>query len=291
MLAMRDGWPVRVMHWDRRADGPGSLLLVSGRGDFIEKNCLALHELVDAGWGVATFDWRGQGRSGRIGVDPMKGDSPGFDVWRDDLGEIIAWAGARLPAPLQIIAHSMGGHLLVRHLAAGRGGVGRAVLTSPMLGLMAPPFGPWVARWLAALMVGVGRGGAYVLGGGPYRAGAAGEVRQRMLTSDADIHGDEGWWIAQDPALAIGSVTWRWLADAFASLDALAAAPKPGVPLLITSPELDSLVDPAATRARAVAWGAELASFAGAGHELLRETDHIRHAVLARMTNFLCEGS
>lgn len=302
---MRDGWPVRVAIWPGRADGPGSLLFITGRGDFLEKYCETFHDLVDAGWGVMSFDWRGQGLSGRQGDDTMKGHSPGFANWLDDLDALVALFQLRLPRPWHAAAHSMGGHLLQRHLAGENGEFTRAVLLSPMLGLVAKPLGSCMTRLLARIAVTLGKGGAYVPGGGPYVAGTPGSYRQRLLTSDAERYGDEGWWVAQNPALAIGSVTYGWLDAAFRSLDAL-FAPPPGTrgsgegagatpmlgrintPLLILIPDHDGLVDNRATqRALAQMPLASLEEFPGAGHELLRETPAIRSRVLARLTAFL----
>ena len=95
-LPLRDGWPVRLEHWPRRNPERGHMLMVTGRADFVEKYAEALHELVDAGWGVTIFDWRGQGLSRRVGKTPMHGASPGFDIWLDDLAELAAWTVERV---------------------------------------------------------------------------------------------------------------------------------------------------------------------------------------------------
>lgn len=293
-VTLRDGWPVRVVHWPRRDPAPGSILIITGRADFVEKYAETLHDLVDAGWGVTCFDWRGQGLSRRVGLTPQHGASPGFDVWLADLAELISWAGARADGPLFAMAHSMGGHLLLRHLAAGGTGIARAAVLAPMTGLAAAPLGPGLARRVARWQVRLGKGGNYVWGGGPWTPGQPGEKRQHWLTSDVDRYRDESWWIGHYPALALGSVTWGWLDDAFASIAALAA---PGVPEAITTPlialipDKDGLVDSAATR-RLVPRipGATLVEYPGAGHELLRETPAVRSAVLARILAFLTQA-
>ncbi|WP_156256573.1 alpha/beta hydrolase [Sandarakinorhabdus oryzae] len=290
-VPMRDGWPVRLMHWVRRDAGRGNVLMVTGRADFVEKYAETLHDLVDAGWGVSIFDWRGQGLSRRVGKTPMHGASPGFDVWMDDLSVLVDWAVDRAGGPVAAIAHSMGGHLMLRHLALGRGGISRAAVLAPMTGLAAAPLGPAIARFMAARMVKWGRGGDYVLGGGPWEPGQPGSKRQLLLTSDVERYRDESWWIGQYPALALGSVTWGWLADAFASIDALAAAGVPeaiAVPVLALIPAKDGLVDSNATR-RLVARipGGETIEYPGAGHELLREAEPLRGQVLARILSFL----
>ena len=290
-VAMADGWPVRLLHWTRRDPARSHILMVTGRADFAEKYAETLHDLVDAGWGVTIFDWRGQGLSRRVGKTPMHGASPGFDVWLDDLQQIADWAVERSGGEVAAIAHSMGGHMVLRHLAAGRGGISRAAVLAPMTGLAARPLGPGLARFLAARMVKWGKGSDYVLGGGPYEPGVAGSQRQKWLTSDGERYSDESWWIGQFPALALGAVSWGWLHDAFASIDALNAPGVPeavAVPVLALIPDKDGLVDSAATR-RLVARmpKAESGEYPGAGHELLRETPAVRQDVLARILRFL----
>jgi lysophospholipase len=289
---LRDGWPVRTMRWPAR-EGQATLMLITGRGDFIEKYAETIHDLVDAGWGVATFDWRGQGLSRRVGKTPMHGHTPGFDIWVADLAELLDWAGEG-PA-VNVVAHSMGGHLVLRHLAAGGIGIARAALLSPMTGVAARPLGPVVARLVAGWQVRRGHGGDYVWGGGPWRQGQPGERRQYWLTSSTERYVDESWWVGQFPGLALGSVTWGWLDQAFIGNAALAAPGVPEaieVPVLALVPDRDALVDSAATQ-RLVARipGAACEHFANAGHELLREAEPLRSAVLQRILNFLSQAT
>jgi lysophospholipase len=282
--SMRDGWPVRAVRWP----GEGTILLVTGRGDFIEKYAETIHDLVDAGWGVAAFDWRGQGLSRRLGLTPHHGASPGFAVWLSDLADLIAWAGAG--TPVNVIAHSMGGHLVLRHLAAGGGGIARAVVLAPMTGLIARPLGPAITAHVARWQSRRGHGGDYVWGGGPYQAGQPGERRQAVLTRSAERYDDERWWVGQQPALALGSVTWGWLNDAFASIAELTAPGVPeaiSVPTLVLIPEQDALVDSAATRRLAARIpDSQIAEYAGAGHELLREMSDCRASIVIRIRDF-----
>ena len=296
MRAMADGWPVRTAIWPGSDPARGAILLLNGRGDFIEKYAETLHDLVDAGWGVVAFDWRGQGLSGRLGDAPEKGHCDSFSPWLHDLAALTAWFHAALPGPWFAIGHSMGGHLLLRHLVGNSGDFTRVALVSPMLGMLAPPFGPRVAALAARFMTWCGQGGNYVAGGGPRIKAAPGSARQLLLTSDPDRYGDEAWWAEQIPALSMGSATWGWLNAAFASLKILRRQfAQVTTPLLILVPDDDRLVDNAATRAAARALGhARLEVIDGAGHELLREADARRAAVLARVTRFFeagfCEG-
>jgi lysophospholipase len=293
MRAMADGWPVRTAIWPGSDPARGSILLLNGRGDFIEKYAETLHDLVDAGWGVATCDWRGQGLSGRLGDTPEKGHCDSFAPWLDDLGGLIAWFQGELSGPYFAIGHSMGGHLLLRHLAREPGDFARVALVSPMLGMLAPPWGPRAAEVAARIKTLLGQGGDYIAGGGPRIKAAPGSERQLLLTSDPERYGDEAWWAEQSPAVSMGSATWGWLAAAFASLAVVRRQlAKVTTPLLVLIPANDRLVDNAATRAAVqVLPDARLEVFEGAGHELLREADARRAAVLARLTLFFETGA
>ncbi len=311
MRTMRDGWAVRTAFWPGNdpESGKGSILFLTGRGDFMEKYAETLHDLVDAGWGVATFDWRGQGLSGRQGDDAMKGHSPGFENWLGDLDELIAWFQASLPRPWYAVAHSMGGHLLQRHLAGENCEFTRAVLLAPMLGVSARPLGAPVARLLARTAVWLGFGGHYVPGGGPYKQGTAGSERQSLLTSDPARYLDEAWWVTENPALALGNITYGWLDAAFRSLTWIFSAPKGAhgtgegahrrpmlqritTPMLILIPVNDGLVDNDITRsAQHLMPYARLEEIPDAAHELLRELPAIRTAVLVRLLDFLKQGA
>ncbi len=295
MRAMADSWQVRTMVCAAVSGSPGSILLINGRGDFIEKYAETVHDLSDAGWSVASFDWRGQGLSGRLGNAPEKGHADDFAPWLADLDALVAWFRATLPPPHYAVAHSMGGHLMLRHLTERGCEFDRVVLLSPMLGLRAQPIGAPLTRIIARLVVGLGGGEAYLPGGGAYLPREPGSVRQHMLTHDADRYSDEGWWIGQTPALAVGGATWGWLAAAFRSIAALfAGRALEGVatPVLVLVADQDGLVDNGgAAAAVARLPDGRLETFAPAGHELVRELPAVRVRVLARVTAFLETGA
>lgn len=288
MRELRDGWRVRSAV--RAGDGTrGSVLFLSGRGDFVEKYAELIHDLSDRGFGVATFDWRGQGGSGRL-LGDARGHASDFAPWLADLAQQVAWFKSVLPPPYHAVAHSMGAHLLLRHLSR-HPDFSRAVLLAPMVGVSAAPIGPWLARRVASLACALGRGEHYAPGNGALARGLPGTLRQRRLTHDLDRYADEGWWLEQHPEWALGGITNGWLRAAFASIDALAA---PGVPEAITTPLLiltaaeEALVDNAATRALAARLPhAVVRDFTGAGHELVREVDAIRLPVFEAIAEFL----
>ena len=284
---MDDGWPVRTMRWLPTGTAPGSILFLGGRGDFIEKYSEALWTWRDWDTGVATFDWRGQGLSGRLGSDTMRGHSDGFDRWVEDLDRMVAWFVATMPGPHVAVGHSMGGHLLLRHLARGNTPLSRASLLAPFFGIRSIlPLG-----MLARLPVALGLGGSYAPMQRPYGDWQQRPERRATLTSDPERFADEHWWIAQTPALALGGVTWGWVDAATRSIAKLL---RPGTleaiaqPVVAFSGAWERLVDPIATqRAMRRIPNGSYVEFPRAAHELLREVPAIQSEVHTRLRAFL----
>ena len=79
-----DGW--RHRRFDLPAAHPrGRLLFQGGRADVPEKYAETILHLRARGWSVTSFDWRGQGGSGRLGPDPRVGHADDFSRLVRDL--------------------------------------------------------------------------------------------------------------------------------------------------------------------------------------------------------------
>jgi lysophospholipase len=287
-----DGWPLRHFRWGG-AGNRGSLLFLGGRGDIFEKYYEAFHRWRGAGWSIESFDWRGQGGSGRLSADPMCGHAADFAPWIEDLAAFFADWTKRTAGPHVVIAHSMGGHLVLRALSERRIAPDAAVLVAPMLGLRSAPFGPRLAARVAALMCRLGRPERLAWKVNE-RPGVPMRGRQALLTHDAERYGDELWWKAANPGIAVGPPSWAWVAAAYRSTLALEA---PGrlehvaTPILLLAARYDRLVDSRAIEraarrlpnARLRVWGRESA------HEILREADPVRDAALAEIDAFLAD--
>ncbi|MEA3539944.1 MAG: alpha/beta hydrolase [Pseudomonadota bacterium] len=276
-----DGWHIRTVSWAPMPGKP-SILFLNGRADFIEKYSESYWHWRDQGYGLFTFDWRGQGASGRFPT----GAGGYFDAWLADLAGLADQCAALLGGPLVLAGHSMGGHLALRHLAAGNAhGYRRAVLFAPMVGIAAQGVPPRVLSWLAQARVNAGAGDTYPPLQGPYGARSRGVHRQRILTGDPERFADEAWWIDGNAALAFGGANWRWVFEASTSCRALAAQ---GVPEAIKLPVdvfigvNERLVDAAAARRLVQRLpDGRLHVIAGAAHELLRERSAVQDSLFA----------
>lgn len=286
-----DGQTLRRIDWAGGETPRGSLLFLTGRGEFYEKYLETLSYWADRSWRVTAVDWRGQGMSGRLGMDQVTGHIADFAVWVDDLAALWTEWRAQAPGPQVVVAHSMGGHLALRALAERRIDPDAAVLSAPMLDVSGPRLPRWLLHGAARTMTALGdpRRPAWKWSEKPGQVPAE---RSALLTSDAERYADELWWREQRPEVVMGPGSWGWLERAFASMRGLA---RPGVleairmPVLILAAENDRLVGfDGILRAAARLPASELVCFGPeARHELLREGDAVRDQVLATIDDFL----
>lgn len=286
-----DGWSLRRY---RLGDGQrGQLLMLGGRGDMIEKYLEVIAHWAARGWAVTAFDWRGQGGSGRLTDDPMCGHIDDFGQWVADLKAFVADWRAQATGPHAIVAHSMGGHLLLRALAEGMPPPDVAITVAPMMGVHTAPLPRWLAVAITHAMCALGfesrRAWTQKEDSGRQRA-----MRQKRLTHDPERYADELWWRDHSRDVALGPPSWRWVAQALQSTRALEqdeALKHIRVPLLILATNVDRLVStPAIRRMAARIPGARLHVYgAEAAHEILRELDPVRLDALRRIDAFLDE--
>lgn len=287
-----DGWDHRVFDWPAATDAPrGSILFEGGRGDIFEKYLESFAHWHEAGWNITSFDWRGQGGSGRLTSARNCGHIEDYADYVRDLRDFWAGWSAANPGPRIAIGHSMGGHLVLRALAEGAIDPHAAVLVAPMLGFKHGIFGPFAER-AANFLGGLGDPSRPAWKGNekPYTT----ETRASLLTHDRDRYADEIWWQTHDPAIVTGPPSWRWVIEGFRSIRELAADPRLGamrVPVLMLVAEKDGLIDGKAALAlaprlpdvRVVRFGKESA------HEILREADAVRDRALEEIDTFLAE--
>lgn len=288
-----DGWPLRCIRIATEGRPRGSLLFLGGRADHIEKYDEALLGWAAQGWAVESVDWRGQGGSGRLIAGSSLGHAEGFTRWLDDIEAYGREWRARTDAPHVVIAHSMGGHLVLRALAEGRLDVDAAALSAPMLGIHtgALPHCLAVRITAAACALGAERKAVWP---SHRRTPGVKDVIQTSLTHSIERFGREAQFELDRPDIVLDAPTWGWLRAAYRSL---ALVDRPGymeramTPLLILASEGDSVVStPAIVRAAQRLPDARLHLYgADVAHEILREVDAVRDDALARIDHFFAE--
>ena len=286
-----DGVPVRCGFWPCRSGAKaGAVLLLNGRGEFMEKYQETIADLGRRHFDVYSLDWRGQGLSGRMLLNRHKGHVTDFQCYLKDLQTMVEKKLDPRVRPVIALAHSMGGHILLRHLYVSPGTVDRVILTSPMMGLHLNPFPPGLVRLLCRLAVRLGRAHCYTFGSHDYGP-ADRDFDGNRLTTDPDRFQVAHRFIAENPDLALGGVTYGWLDASLRSIDILmdpAFAAAITVPLLIVSAGSERIVS---NRAQQMfcsrSSNCVLKEIPNARHEILFEKDSVRAEFWRRFDRFV----
>ncbi len=291
-LQCADDVRIRFAHWPPAVGVTrrGTVTLLPGRAEFIEKYYEGVRDLTARGFAVATLDWRGQGGSDRLLANPRRGYVPDFLDYQRDLAALMRQVVLPdCPPPHYALAHSMGGAVLLDALIAGHRWFDRAVLAAPMLAIQLGPM-TGTARLIAAVGTAVGLGRAYVPGGGDRPINFR-PFPVNRVTSDPVRYARVAQFISQYPDLGLGSPTLAWLTAAFAAM-ARITAPEAlrsiRLPLLLMAGGADRIVSNRMIEhvaSRLIA-GAQLVVPA-ARHELMMERDALRSQFWAAFDGFI----
>jgi lysophospholipase len=267
----------------------GSILLLNGRREFMEKYTETIGELIERGFDVYSLDWRGKGFSTRMLADRHKGFIEDFDVYLNDLKMFVS--NIVMPKaidPLIILAHSMGGHIALRFIHDYPGIADRIVLTAPMVDIFMSSLTRWFARFISRAANKTGFNRAYVFGSG---GDTDEKFKGNNLTSDPVRFMATAQTIAENPDLAIGGVTYGWLSAALKSIGILR---KPGfaeqisTPILLISAGEDRIVSiKAQKKICSLLPNCSYIEIPGARHEILRETDAVRSIFWEEFDRFI----
>jgi lysophospholipase len=289
-----DGLKLRSALWEpTRGPARGTICIVPGRGEFIEKYFEVVADLRRRGFGVAIFDLRGQGGSERLLSNPRKGHVVAFTEYDRDLAifleEIVKPV---LPPPYIGMGNSLGGHILLRGAQDEASPFARMILLSPMIAIDERMLGAKrsVARAYAATASLFGLATAYVRGGNDEPEGFA-DFETNKLTSDHVRWSRNKAVIEAAPELALGSPTIGWLRAALRSSAMLSRPDYPKyvcVPMILFAAGADRVVSTQAIEDFAVDLkvGGHIL-MPGSRHEILQETDTIRQRFWAAFDAYM----
>lgn len=285
-LRTADGVRLRAAHWARDGGARGTVLILPGRTECIEKYGPTVADMAAGGYDVVVLDNRGQGLADRPLADRMVGHIRDFADYQRDLAALLPILDT-LPKPLFLLGHSMGGAIGFRALAQGLP-VLRAAFLAPMWGIRFSPGLGVIAVALARVSGVLGRGTTYAPTTGPVPYVMAAPFADNTLT------GHEPTWdwmraqLAAHPALQLGGPSMDWLAAAVAETRWIARQPPPQVATLTLLGTAERIVETRAVEARMRGWpGGRLVLLPGAQHETLMETPAIRaEAIGAILAHF-----
>ena len=274
----------------RQSMARGTVFILNGRADFIERYFETMRDITKRRLAVVAFDWRGQGGSQRLLKDRIRGYIKNFAHFDLDLEAIVALA-KRLdfPEPYYALAHSTGGHVLLRALR-DKTYFKRAVITSPLLGFH---FGRWplpVVRILNFVFTYSGFSWLYLPGfaRGPMRRE---EFPNNPLTSDRERWNRDNATLEEYPELGLGGPTYAWLRAAMKSLDEIHSWPQskgPSCPTMIVMAGQDRVVNNLRTRQFVDRVpGISVLTIPASRHEILNENNAIRAKFLAAFDAFM----
>ena len=286
-IAGAGGVPLRYLYRKSPA-GRGALVIVGGRTEFAEKYAELVYDLKDSGFSLYLYDHRGQGLSGRMLPDRLKGHVGSFSDYVDDLGIFIdKVVGAGAHRQIFLLSHSMGGAISILYAARYPQRISGLILVSPMLAINTRAIPLWLVRAVSSFAVLVGRGDAAVIGAGRYH--------RQLVFEGNDVTGSRTRFewnrrlIAENPQLEIGPPTYRWLGEALAAGRQVMALDTSSLPpALLLQGERDRMVGKKEQREFcAGAADCRLVSLQGARHEVLMEEDAIRGRAVAEILRFL----
>ena len=270
-----DGVRLRLAFWPR--GDKGTVLVLPGRTEFIEKYGRTAREFTQRGYAMACIDWRGKGLSDRLVPNRQIGHVEHFRDYQSDLQALLkAAAKAKLPRPYFLCAHSMGGTIALRALHENLDVV-KSVFSAPMWGLLIDPLWRPLVQAVAAGSRTVGLGQEFAPGTGPKNYIASHEFEDNSLTSSRD-----GWdymcrLINEHPGLEIGGPSIQWLYAALTETRELMSMTPPLLDLLCLVGSDEKVVDKKDMAEYMERWpNGQLSIVTCARHEIFMESPEIR---------------
>jgi lysophospholipase len=285
-----DGVNLRFARWAPPPGRKGTVVVLQGRAEYIEKYFETVRDLRARGFAVATFDWRGQGLSDRALADRRKGHVRNFSEYLTDLEAIMEQVVLPdCPPPIFALGHSMGGAVAIRACHDGSRWFERMVLSAPMIALPSSAkmtFAGPLARTLRLF----GSGRAYV----PTNdANAVGKqpFLGNVLTSDPVRFARNAAILEEEPELGLGAPTVAWADAALRLMKRFTDPSYAGrirQPILMVAAGRDEVISTPAIEA----FGSQLLAgrhliLAGAKHEILQELDAYRGQFWAAFDAFV----
>ncbi|WEK04791.1 MAG: alpha/beta hydrolase [Candidatus Devosia phytovorans] len=273
----------------------GTICLVQGRTEYIEKYFETIADFRRRGFAVATFDWRGQGGSDRLIGNRKLGYVDRFEDYWTDLRsfhqEILL---PDCPPPFYLVGHSMGGLVSLYAGIHDRMMFERIFLSAPMVALDRQPVSMTNMARLTETLSFFGLGQMPVARRQD-REASDGGFANNPLTGDVVRYMRAVDVIRARPDLEIAAPTVRWAASAFGAMAEATSETFPArikIPLLMLAAARDEVVSTRAIENLGLRMrNGRHVVIAGARHELFMETDAIRAQVFAAFDAFITQQS
>lgn len=251
-LTACDGARLRMALWPNGSKG--TVVLLPGRTEYIEKYGQAAVEFGARGYATAVIDWRGQGLSDRPSPNRMLGDVTDFRLYQHDLDAYLAkLAALGQDGPFHMVSHSMGGCIGLRALMRPHP-FRSASFSAPMWGIHFPTGIGTAARSLVQIATALGKGAHFAPGLGAKTYVERATFQGNLLTRNPEIFALMQAQAKAQPSLPLGGPSLRWMHLALNECAALAALPSPDIPAYCALGGAERIVDPAPVHARMANW-------------------------------------
>jgi lysophospholipase len=278
-LTTDDGVELRYARFPpNRSPVRGTVVVVHGRTEFIEKYFEVVNDLRRRGFAVAAYDARGQGGSSRLLGNVRKGHVRDFADHVNDfelfLQEVVL---PDCPPPYYVLAHSTGAAIALLSAERMRTQIDRMVLTSPLLALSFNRM-KLIAQ-LSGFLMHFGLGEFFAPGGGATLMQAQ-PFADNLLTSDPERYKRAVALVDAEPSLGTGGATIGWVNAAMRACLHMADpdfSQRVPMPVLIVLGGADTVISNTVAEefSRRTKTAAHL-RIPGARHEILWERDQFR---------------
>lgn len=268
----------------------GTVVLMQGRNECLEKYFETASDLSKRGFGVAMFDWRGQGGSDRLTRNQQRGHVRSFFDYTRDLDtffEEVVLPDCR--GPYYVLAHSAGALIALLGAPSMVNRVRRMVLIAPFLAYKGYPVSMTTARRLTSALYYLGLGWMYAAWGARPKGGTP--FAENKLTSDPVRYARNIQFGDTFAPLSLGGPTVAWIRAACQAAEIVqdpAFMTRIKVPVMFIGAGADEVVSTklVADYARKLRGGAML-TIDGARHEILQEADLYREQFFAAFDAFI----
>jgi alpha-beta hydrolase superfamily lysophospholipase len=260
-IASADGTQLHLSIWEP-AQHERSLLIVHGLAEHMGRYQHVAEVFTAAGFRVVGLELRGHGDS-----EGKRGHVDAWSQYGDDLAAALAWMGG----PCTVLAHSMGGLVVLdRMLAPLPQPITELICTNPLLGVRveAPAIKLMAAGLLSKLL--------------PWLS-LSNELDTAHISRDPEVVRA----YEQDPRV-YSTITPRWYTEMRAAMERVTGSTgSPEVPLLMVTSDADQICDPVASRKLANHWegSTEQLRYPELYHEVLNEPE--KQQVMAEILSWL----
>ena len=266
----------------------GSIILMNGRTDYIEKYNQVIENLLKRKYSVITLDWRGQGLSQRPRGRHDIGHIENFFEYQNDLEIVLESLDDKIHSTNRVLfAQGMGGCIGLRSLLRGLK-VTSAIFCSPMWGLSIPILPQTLIPTIGNIIVSMGLGMLKI----PYNKDGLSLLNKKfsenVMTNNLAEFERTVKNLLFDKRFGVGSPTVSWITAATVEMTKLSKMPPPEVPQLVLLGEKDNVVSPEPIINRiARSPKGELAIIPNSFHEILFDSEEVQNLAWQKIDEFL----